>query len=329
MRPEIAARIAALHYGIDATATRLGGERDLNFHLTGRAGEYVLKCCHPAETRAEADLQTAALAHLADHAPDLPVPAGIATMDGASLAQADGVTIRVLSWLPGMPLYRTASTPALRHSIGQTLARLDLGLQGLFHPAGRRRLIWDLQHFPELEAHLHLVEPPEHRDLAARALDEFRSRVLPVWADLRRQIIHNDFNPHNILVGGATHDQVTGIIDFGDMIEGPLVQDLAVALAYHPDVDDQPLGAIRQVLSAFTSILPLTEAELDVLREMIAARRAMTLITSAWLSARNPDNRDYLTRNVPTALTGLRQLYALPPDRARGLLSAAARENTK
>lgn len=329
MTPETAAKIAGSQYDIQATATRLGGERDLNFHLTASADEYVLKCSHPDETRAEADLQTVALAHLANHAPDLPVPVGIATADGASLAQVDGVTVRVLSWLPGMPLYRMASTPALRHSIGQTLARLDLGLQGLSHPAGRRRLIWDLQHFPELEAHLHLVEPAEHRALAARALAEFRSHVLPVWGDLRTQIIHNDFNPHNILVGGAASDQVTGIIDFGDMIEGPLVQDLAVALAYHPDVDDQPLGAICQVLSAFASVLPLTRPELDVLREMIAARRAMTLITSAWLSTRNPDNRDYLTRNVPNALTGLRQLYALPPERARDLLFAAAMENTK
>ena len=44
---------------------------------------------------------------------------------------------------------------------------------------------------------------------------------------MRGQIIHGDVHPYNVLVGAG--GQVTGIIDFGDMVHGPLILDLANA----------------------------------------------------------------------------------------------------
>ena len=80
---EVAARIASDLYGLDATVEPLRSERDQNFRLTAADGHsYVLKLSHPAEERATTLLQTAALAHVAETDPDLPVPHIVPTVDG-------------------------------------------------------------------------------------------------------------------------------------------------------------------------------------------------------------------------------------------------------
>ena len=60
-----AARIAKELYGIDATATRLNGEFDDNFHLRG-SSEYILKVMRPGCDRAFVEMQVAALEHLGE-----------------------------------------------------------------------------------------------------------------------------------------------------------------------------------------------------------------------------------------------------------------------
>ncbi len=62
----LAEALAAEHYGLPATAHRLGSERDQNFRLRTPDGrDYVLKIANPAEDRAVTNLQTEALRHLA------------------------------------------------------------------------------------------------------------------------------------------------------------------------------------------------------------------------------------------------------------------------
>ncbi|MEE4417602.1 phosphotransferase, partial [Klebsiella pneumoniae] len=72
----------------------------------------------------------------------------------------------------------------------------------------------------------------ERRKLVSDVLAEFARTVPGVRSSLKTQIIHNDFNLHNILVDPAEPLEIAGIIDFGDMVFAPRVNDLAVALAY-------------------------------------------------------------------------------------------------
>src|SRR5215831_19332246 len=70
-----AAQLAREVYGLEATARALPGEYDDNFHLTAAYGRaFVLKVMHPARERSFIDLQCKALVHLAERAPQLPVP---------------------------------------------------------------------------------------------------------------------------------------------------------------------------------------------------------------------------------------------------------------
>src|SRR5437879_8684570 len=70
-----AVRLAREFYGLEAAARALPGEYDDNFRLTcGDARGFVLKVMHPAREQSFIDMQCRALRHLAQCAPQLPLP---------------------------------------------------------------------------------------------------------------------------------------------------------------------------------------------------------------------------------------------------------------
>src|SRR5436190_22412263 len=113
-----AVRLARELYGIAATARALPGEYDDNFHMRSRNGHgFVLKVMHPARERSFIDMQCRALQHLAQRAPQLPLPRVIPNRQGelasSTMAPADGATrpVWVLSVVNG-----TACAEVLAHS---------------------------------------------------------------------------------------------------------------------------------------------------------------------------------------------------------------------
>jgi len=58
-------------------------------------------------------------------------------------------------------------------------------------------------------------------------------------------VIHSDANDHNLLVRDG---QVTGLIDFGDMVYSALAADPAIAAAYAMLDKSKPLEAASQLL---------------------------------------------------------------------------------
>src|SRR5215469_13454120 len=83
-----AAGLALEVYGLEAAARALPGEYDDNFHLIAADGRaFVLKVMHPARAPSFIDLQCQALVHLAEHAPQLPLPRVIPNRDGELLSE--------------------------------------------------------------------------------------------------------------------------------------------------------------------------------------------------------------------------------------------------
>ncbi len=139
---------------------------------------------------------------------------------------------------------------------------------------------------------------------------------------LRWQLIHNDLNPHNLVVDPAS-GAVCGIIDFGDMVRAPLVQDLATACAYHIPADGHPLSAALEMVRAYHAVCPLLPEELDVLFDVMAARGAISVAISGWRARMQPENAAYITRNGQRAWAAMERLVAVPRAEARAMLHAA------
>ncbi|CAM5763485.1 homoserine kinase [Labrys miyagiensis] len=322
---EKARRIAREHYGLAVMAKPLIGERDSNFHLKAADGQdYLLKVANPVEDQTVTDFQTRALMHMATRDPSLPVPRVVETVRGEpyfSLAVDGGQPriVRMLTYLPGVPLARVERSPGLPRNLGLGLGRLDLALAGFSHPASGHELLWDLSHAAKLRPLIAHIDDSERQRLIGRVLDRLESTVFPRTASFRRQVIHNDFNPSNILVTGSAdgpQDRLAGIIDFGDMVEAPLVNEVAVGASYHVAEEGDFLAPIKAFVAGYHAVLPLEEGEVDCLFDLLLARMTLTVVISAWRSTLEPDNRDYILRNAGRAWTGLSRAQALPPAQA-------------
>ena len=304
-----AAGIAARVFGVRGTLRALTSERDTNFHLRLEGGQQaLLKITNAAEDRAVTEMQTMALTHLASVAPDLSVQRVCATLDGApwqvvALAGQNHV-VRLLTWLDGTMLHAAMPGPGLHRGIGATLAGLTKGLRGFFHPAAGHALQWDIKQAGRLRAMLDAVEDEGLRARLAAHLDDFDARIAPRLPHLRAQVVHNDFNPHNLVVDAAGA-HVTGVIDFGDMVHTPLVCDLAVACSYHITEGPAPLARVAELVAGYAGVLPLEDEELALLPDLIRLRHITTLAITAWRARRYPDNAAYILRNAPASHRGL------------------------
>lgn len=304
------AGLLAQHYGLSGGMTRLTAERDLNLRLDGGPGRFVVKIANRAEPLAVTDFQTAALLHL--EGKGLPVPRVIRTKAGATGVDTPQGLMRVLTYLEGRPLHLAPRTAAQRASMGAMAARISLGLQGFEHPGADHVLQWDIRQASGLRPLLAHV-PDDLRGLCTATLDRFDSRVFPKLADCRWQVVHNDLNPHNVLVDAADPDRISGVLDFGDMVRTPLVCDLGVAASYQVDAA-KPLESLVDFCAAYHRVLPLTALELSLLADLTEARMLTTICITSWRAAKYPGNAAYILRNFPAAKAGLLALSALPRD---------------
>ena len=165
-----ASRIAFELYGLQAEARPLPGEHDSNFYLkTGTGQEFVLKVAHAAEQKNNLDLQNKALEHLATHDPSLLLQQVCFTSTGESIATVTTIDgkkhfVRLLTYIPGKIFAEVKPhSPALLHSLGGILGRLNRALQDFTHPSAQRTLRWDLRHAVWIRDYLQYITQPERR----------------------------------------------------------------------------------------------------------------------------------------------------------------------
>jgi Ser/Thr protein kinase RdoA (MazF antagonist) len=300
--------LLARHYGLAGSLTRLTSERDLNLHLVTGAQGYVVKFANRAEPRAVTDFQTAALLHLERNG--LPVPRVVRTRSGATAVETAQGLMRVLTYLEGRPMHSAPASSARRRAMGEMAARISLGLQGFAHAGADHVLQWDIRQASALRPLLAHV-PQDIAALCTATLDRFDAEVAPHLAMCRWQVVHNDLNPHNVLVDAENRDQIAGILDFGDMVRTPLVCDLGVAASYQVD-PSAALDSLVNFTAAYHRVLPLTPVELALVPDLTAARMLTTICITSWRAARYPENSAYILRNYPSARVGLLALAALP-----------------
>jgi len=329
LSPAEAQALAYEHFGKGAVATALRSERDQNFLLTEADGvRWVLKVANAAEDPAVTDFQVGALLHLEAVAPRVPVPRLCRTLAGETSVTIKGKNgessvVRLLSYLPGESLRNVRIDDSLRRALAACLARLDLALRGYFHPAARHELLWNASRVQELRAILPAVSAPSRRQYATEYIDRFEQQSAVPLDMLRAQVIYNDLNPSNVVVGPGS--EIAGIIDFGDIIHAPLISDVATAASYHLAGDADPLAPALVFIAAYDEQCPIEDAEIELLFELMRARLVTTAVITDWRAARFPENRDYILRNQGAAWAALDALAAVSPGEATDRIWAACR----
>ncbi|KFV61079.1 Hydroxylysine kinase, partial [Dryobates pubescens] len=308
---------------------------DQNFHVgvlgnqgvSESADEYVLKITNSEDSQ-EPDLievQTQAMMFLSNEG--FPSATPYLTKDGNIMSLESGGTgpgnkkymVRLLTYLPGIPVAKIATNAQIFYEIGQLAARLDKTLsEKFYHPSvkslHRGQFIWNLANVPLLDQYIYALGQNKYREVVEQVIEQFKGTVIPKLSSFRPCINHGDLNDHNILVDSSSASlenlqyNVSGILDFSDMSYGYYVFEVAIAIMYMMIESPDPLGVGGHVLAGFESILPLTEEERGALFLLVCGRFSQSLVIAAHTALLYPENKEYLTI---TARTGWKHLMRM------------------
>ena len=293
---------ARTHFGLEGTFLRLESERDQNFAVTGENGsKHIFRIANAIESVDVIDFQMRALEHIARQDPSLPVPRTVPNLRGEPLCKISfsddqDHLVRVLTYLPGQPLSSVMDKigPESYRALGTTMAQLDIALRGFFHPAADHDHPWNMAKCLRFAPFTQYFESPEARKIVATVFDRFEAEILPRIAGLRHQVIHQDAHGGNALVDPSEPTKITGIIDFGDMVYGSIAAEVAVAVDADDIASSNLIDAICETTLGFDSVLPLEEAEVESLFDIILMRTALVATISTSRAALLPDEAAYV-----------------------------------
>jgi 4-aminobutyrate aminotransferase-like enzyme/Ser/Thr protein kinase RdoA (MazF antagonist) len=305
------------NYQIESESVKkLPGDVDLNFFIrsTDRK-EFIFKISHEKEHLNNLMFQTELLNYLNKNASDLILPKIINTVNNNTIhtikdASDNKRYIRLLTWVQGR-LFSTVNpkTDRLRYSLGQNCAKMIKSLEGFDHSFAHRDFIWDLAQWEWTKEYLNLFNKNDQETILFFH-DKFEG-IKSTFLDLRKSVIHNDANDNNVLVSSDLKDpEVLSIIDYGDAIYSQTINDVAVTSAYALMSLNDPLSALKTIVSGYHSVYPLLEDEINCLYTLVAIRLIISVTKAAINKKENPEN-EYLQISVNAAWDLLRKWEAI------------------
>ncbi|MHA1910779.1 MAG: aminotransferase class III-fold pyridoxal phosphate-dependent enzyme [Candidatus Kariarchaeaceae archaeon] len=309
-------------YGISVIANELPAEIDQNFYLkTKDDKEFVFKIANAVEKRSVLEFQNEALHHIANCDVEILIPQSILSSSGDEISEITDTRditylVRLLSYMPGKELVkvRPHSTDLLR-DYGGFIGKLTKALEGFSHPSSLREYVWDLSKAnTTIRQHMVSIKQPEKQALVQYFVELIEELVLPKQEKLRTSIIHGDANDYNIIVKDSwvNKNRSFSILDFGDLIYGTTVSELAIAAAYAILEKHDPLTTIAELVTGYNEIYPLTELELELLFPLIAARLCTSVVLSSHRSELVPEN-EYLQISAISAWETLNRIRYIHP----------------
>lgn len=271
------------HYDIDGLLVPLDGERDQNFLVdAGGARRWVVKVSSDAAGIANADYQAALLSHLEETALHLPLPRNVASKHGENyiahrFKNGQSGAVRLITYLEGRPFsVQKHRRDAWAGRIGAFQGRLCRALHGFHHVGATAFMPWNSSSKEMFNRETLAYLEMDIGSLVAPHLDRLRSYSLPALQEMRSQVVHNDIHPGNVLMDDR--GQISGIIDFGDAIRAPIIQELAVSatslIEFSPT---KHRGLIAELIEGFCSECPLFSDELALLHDAILLRSILSV----------------------------------------------------
>ncbi len=320
-----ASQLATNYFEIDVRqAKTLAGDIDKNYYIRDFDGkEYILKIANPISDFASLEMQTQMMQHLAEQSLELKLPNVLTNKNGEFITilqdeEGQNRFVRLLTWVKGrMWSNVNPITNELLYSLGETAGELTKSLKGFEHPAAHRRAFrWDNCNLDWAKSHLQYVESDEQKELIQYFIELFEEQAKPHLAELRHGVIQGDLNDNNLIVSSdLAHPKVEGLIDFGDSIYLPVINELAIALAYAIMHKPDPLAAARPVIKGFRQKYPLQEKEIAVLFPLITNRLLISVVNSSFNKVNEPEN-EYLLISAKPAWELLEKLRAISPQLA-------------
>jgi len=327
-------KIAEDQFGLEGQLKPLSSERDQNHRLRTADGDYVLKVSNPDESPQTVDFQTQALLHLEAVGCELATPRVVRTKSDqthCTVAGPDGAEhiVRMLTYLPGELVANVERTAALSYGIGHKMAQLDHALRGFYHANARHEMLWDVTQSTQLQPHTAFIGSEPARKIVDATFARLHAETLPALKAARHQVIHGDAHPLNLLIDPSDSTTPSGILDFGDMIHGPLALEIAVACDVRGVPADQLIERMATTALGYDSAIRLEDTDIDALYDLVMARLSVSATIIGWRNAPDSDQLAYLPELEEAIWQTLSDLDALNADQVRAELRDACRFPTR
>jgi hydroxylysine kinase len=284
-REDILRQFLQDHYGVTGAFKTLAGERDQNLSVTTEHGvKYIFKIAGAEELDESVDFQIKALLHLEAKDPGLSVPRQVRNKAGQSYSLLNDENgrlhlARLLSYVEGIPISEFDHLPldAIRE-VGRITGRLCAGLSDFSHPSANHFMPWDsLNEIIFTDELRQKYTPDDFKQLAEEHLQRLQAYSMPKLLALPRQVIHNDGHSGNIMCAPDKPATVTGIIDFGDLIAGPVIVDLAVSLNSMMCHNSDILSTTSAMLEGYRQYVTIPDKQLELLYDALAVRSILNV----------------------------------------------------
>ncbi len=294
-------------WGIEAELHPLAGELDLNFRVAARDGrQFVLKVMRTSADEAFVEMLCTAHVHIRLREGLVPVPDVVPLPTGALWCSRldPGGNSRILWLLTMLDGQEYASsrphTLGLIRALGRDVSRLDRALADFAHPGLERELRWDLRHAGWVSDHLDAIADPGRRAVLSEVLAR-HAQVLPALLEQPRTPIHNDVNDYNILVATEADGspRISGLLDLGDLVSGPVVAEVAIAAAYVALDHPYPERAIAALVAGYHEVTPLSGKQIDMIWPLLRTRLALSVVIAALTHKERPDDPYVVISEAP------------------------------
>ena len=271
---------------------KLNGYENINYLVKTKTDSFVFKTYPFSKSIfALTEAENEALSFIQDNF-QKKTPKPIPFTDGSNTKNieinGDLLTCRMLSFMTGTFIGDLKKEKEMSSSLGSFLANLDLTLMGFENQILQsRKCEWDIQQLPLNRKYINDIADIRKQNLVRYFFMQFEQHVMPILPELRMSYIHSDANEWNILI---TENKVNALIDFGDMVYSPLINELATAMTYICYDQENVYEHILPLIHSYHHTIPLEKREISLLYYLIAAKLCISVCHSANAKKEHPHN---------------------------------------
>jgi len=305
--------ISFKEYGLKVTVKKLDSDRDQNFHLVLASGnQFVLKIYNSDEDNDIIDLHTNVLCHLEKQQLQLiKTPILIKTLDkkrtGKIIKDNKIYRFRLVSYIKGTQLKDIKKNKISFYDLGSSIANILKILSSLEDCRAKRYFPWDVGNIQFVLENSSKLNDKNKEKLIDYYIRHYQNRLAPLIKNLRKGIIHNDYNDHNIIMDRKNNFK--GVIDFGDMIYTYVSAEPAICIAYAILDSNKPFEVAADILKGFESIYHLSDEEIESVIYFSCMRLCISVVMANYRANLFPNNH-YLMVSSEKAWRFLDYMYA-------------------
>ena len=289
-------------FGFRVNVKKLDSDRDQNFYLyTESKEEFVLKIYNSNESIDIINLQTNVLDHFHQNDSKLiTAPKIIYTTDGKKLGRVEKNNIeyclRLVSFIKGKQLKDIDQKSISFYALGTFIGELNNVLDTFSNPNAKRKFAWDTRNIDYLKKRSTILNDQKEREIISYFIRQYNNNIVPNYKLLRKSIIHNDCNDHNIIVDND--NKIYGIIDFGDMVHTYTAAEPAIAIAYAVLGKDNPVKIAGEILKGYCGTSFLSNDELESIIYLACIRLCISVTMAEYRRKLFPNNKYLMVSNV-------------------------------